>query len=103
MTALEEALDRYLAEMPRFIAAATEMDVLLTNLCQSVGVIANVEVREKKPGSFVKKVLLKEGYLDDPWKKTTDKVGARIIVQTLSERRRIRVALETSTLLIKRE
>ena len=103
MTVLEEALERYLHELPRFIAAADEMNSLLTALCQSAGVIAIVEVREKRPGSFVKKALSKEGYSDDPWTKTTDKVGARIVVQTLSERQRIREALRNSTLEVIRE
>jgi ppGpp synthetase/RelA/SpoT-type nucleotidyltranferase len=98
MSALEAALERYLLELPQFVAAADEMNSVLTALCQSVGVLAIVEVREKKPGSFVKKALSKEGYSDEPWTKTTDKVGARIVVQTLSERQRIREALRNSAL-----
>ena len=103
MTSLDDAIDRYLLELTQFKSAASEMEELLTELCQSAGVIANVEVREKAPGSFVKKALTKEGYLADPWTKTTDKVGARVVVQTLSERRRICEVLRGSALTIIRE
>lgn len=50
-----------------------------------------MKVRAKEISSFVKKL---RKYGDDCWDKTTDKVGAQIVLHTLSEVRHLREVLE---------
>lgn len=98
MSSLEESLKRYQQELPIFIEAANLMAKELEDICRRAGVLAVVSAREKTVSSFVKKALAKSGYKDDAWNMTTDKVGARIIVETLSDRDRIIQAITTSAL-----
>lgn len=51
-----------------------------------------MKVRAKEISSFVKKL---RKYGDDCWNKTTDKVGAQIVVHTLAEVRHLREVLES--------
>lgn len=98
MGIIDEDFKRYRREFQTFVEAAKKMKEELKQICKETGVIAVVSAREKSVSSFVKKVLVKDGYKDDPWKKTTDKVGARIIVETLADRDRIVAALVSSAL-----
>jgi ppGpp synthetase/RelA/SpoT-type nucleotidyltranferase len=88
----EQARQRYVAEFSRFKQAAERMELLLRDLCRDAGSSsALVEVRAKEIGSFVKKL---RKYDKDSWTQTTDKVGARIAVETLAEVRRLRGLFE---------
>lgn len=83
----EEARQRFVEEHQAFERAATSLSVFLQALCRSLHVPATVEAREKAVGSFVKKIYLNK--LTRPWEEITDKVGARIIVGTLWDVRRV--------------
>jgi|GEM_PF-1589595 ppGpp synthetase/RelA/SpoT-type nucleotidyltranferase len=85
---VEVARQRYLAELPRFESAALVAKEYLDAIARLAGVHATTEARAKEPASFIKKLHLKK-YLD-PWLEVTDKVGARLIVDTLHDLRRVR-------------
>ncbi|MGF0246239.1 hypothetical protein ACQR36_17880 [Rhodococcus erythropolis] len=85
---------RYASEFPRFKAAAEASRSLLLNLIQNEGISdAFIKVRAKEISSFVKK---SRKYGDDCWARTTDKVGAQVVVHTLAEVRQMRICLEAS-------
>src|SRR5205807_1493143 len=80
-SAREAARERYVADYHHFEVAAAQMEGLLQRVCSDAGVRAEVNARAKTISSFVKKMHVRE--YEDPWKETTDKVGARVIVETL--------------------
>jgi putative GTP pyrophosphokinase len=88
----DEARQRFRDEWPHFDAAAKALVPLLKRLCAELGIAASIEARPKDVGSFVKKIYLR-GYAD-PWREVTDKVGARVIVASPKELRRLRAAIE---------
>lgn len=88
----DEARQRFVAEHQTFKDAAVALRDYLENLCQTLGVLAVVEAREKGIGSFVKKIYLNK--YTRPWEEVTDKVGGRIIVGTLRDLQKVREALE---------
>jgi putative GTP pyrophosphokinase len=100
VTGLQEAIDRYRDELPAFVEAARAMTGKLEEICKQAGVIATVSAREKDLGSFAKKIMTKADYASDPWGMTTDKVGARVITQTLRDRSSVLEALQGSELQI---
>jgi putative GTP pyrophosphokinase len=88
----ESARERYIAEYPSFEAAAKRAKKLLKRIVRDGGVTnAYVKVRAKSVSSFVKKL---RKYPDDCWLKTTDKVGAQVVVQTLNDVATLRQLLE---------
>jgi ppGpp synthetase/RelA/SpoT-type nucleotidyltranferase len=74
---------RYRSEQARFARAAESVAEHVARVAKMSGIPCRVEGREKTPSEFLKKALRKrdKGYLDDPWGKTTDKAGARAVVQ----------------------
>lgn len=89
----DEARQRFVDEHQTFKDAAVALRGYLDNLCRTLRVPAAVEAREKSIGSFVKKIYLNK--YTRPWEEITDKVGARIIVGTLQDVRKLRDALES--------
>lgn len=89
----DEARQRFVDEHHTFKDAAVALGEYLDNLCQTLRVPAAIEAREKGIGSFVKKIYLNK--YTRPWEEITDKVGARIIVGTLQDVRKLRDALES--------
>lgn len=90
--ALDKARLRYIAEFPTFKEAAEVLRKRLTVVLRDSGIPdAHVKVRPKEISSFVKKL---RRYGDDCWEKTTDKVGAQIVVHKLTEVRSLREVLE---------
>lgn len=80
-SARDAARLRYIAEYATFQRAAELLKEQLTNALRSHGIpYANITVRAKEISSFVKKL---RKYDDDCWEKTTDKVGAQLVVHTL--------------------
>lgn len=98
MTSLQDAIDRYRDELPAFRAAAEIITEQLRQICKDAGIVARIEAREKDLGSFAKKIMTKSEYASDPWGKTTDKLGARVITYTLRERAIVFDALNGSEL-----
>ncbi|GHE08158.1 GTP pyrophosphokinase [Klenkia taihuensis] len=95
MTSANEARQRYIAEYPNFQQAAGSLKIQLERLVDQERITgARVKVRAKEVSSFVKKL---RKYGDDCWDKTTDKVGAQVVVGTLADVRQIRTALEAGT------
>lgn len=91
-TALDEARLRYIAEFPTFEGAAELLRQRLAGVLRNAGIPeAHVKVRAKEISSFVKKL---HKYGDDCWDKTTDKVGAQVVVHKLSQVRDLRRLLE---------
>jgi len=88
----DEARQRFRDEWPHFDAAANALVPRLKRLCAELGIAASIAARPKDVGSFVKKIYLR-GYVD-PWREITDKVGARVIVASPKELRRLRAAIE---------
>jgi len=88
----DEARQRFVDEHQTFKDAAVTLRDYLDSLCRTLRVPAAVEAREKAIGSFVKKVYLNN--YTQPWEEVTDKVGARIIVDTLEDVQKLRGALE---------
>ncbi|PWJ51817.1 hypothetical protein SAMN06264364_12096 [Quadrisphaera granulorum] len=74
---LNEALERYTAERPRFQRAAEQVRVRLEHLAAENGLSCRVSAREKDPQGYMIKVVTK-GYAD-AWGEVTDKAGARVI------------------------
>lgn len=90
--ARDVARARYIAEHPYFESAAQLLKERLGALLVAQGVAgAHVKVRAKDIASFVKKL---RKYDEDCWERTTDKVGAQLVVHTLDEVRRLRASLE---------
>lgn len=77
------AFTRYVAEFDHFEKAADAAEELLKNACRSAGLRPDVKVRAKEVASFIKKMHVK--HYADPWTETTDKVGGRIITETLED------------------
>lgn len=88
----DEARQRFVDEHQTFKDAAVALREYLDNLCRNLRVPAAVEAREKGIGSFVKKIYLNN--YTRPWEEITDKVGARVIVDTLEDVQKLRDALE---------
>lgn len=89
----DEARQRFADEHHAFENAATSLREDLESLCRTLHVSATVDARAKAVGSFVKKIYLNK--YKRPWQEITDKVGARIVVGTLQDLRKIREALES--------
>lgn len=88
------ARERYIAESPSFEKAGGVVKRSLEDIVHRAGVNnANVKVRVKSIASFVKKL---KKYPVDCWDKTTDKVGAQVVVQTLQDIERLQQILESS-------
>ena len=91
-SAMELARKRFIAERASFVHAGEQVDEALSALLKGQGIAgAHIKVRAKEVSSFVKKL---HKYGDDCWAKTTDKLGAQIVVRTTAEVRRLRVLLE---------
>ncbi|SDO66893.1 ppGpp synthetase catalytic domain-containing protein (RelA/SpoT-type nucleotidyltranferase) [Nakamurella panacisegetis] len=94
-TTKDAARERYIAEHDSFVEAAESMRVILQSVCQAARCPkAQINVRAKAVGSFVKKL---RKYGDDCWEKMTDKVGAQIVPKTLREVNALRLLLETGS------
>jgi ppGpp synthetase/RelA/SpoT-type nucleotidyltranferase len=91
---LDEARRRYVAEFANFLAAAIEIEEYLKSIARLAGVHADIDAREKTVSSFIKKLHLKGDQYSDPWRDVTDKVGARIIVDTIQDRAKVRSIFE---------
>lgn len=100
MDDLQTSFNRYRAEAEKLRSAAESISELLKGISQSAGVLSTVDARAKDVSSFVKKAMTKPGYRDDAWNKTTDKVGARVITDTLSDRERVLNAILDSNVSI---
>lgn len=82
-SARDAARRRYIAEYSTFEHAAQLLKDQLQKVLQHEGIpYAHIKVRAKEVSSFVKKL---RKYGDDCWEKTTDKVGAQLVVHTLGE------------------
>jgi len=95
MTAANDARQRYVDEFEFFRSAAEVLRKQLHAMCRQLGVGADITAREKQIGSFVKKIHLRK--YTDPWAQITDKVGARIVVDSLTSVEEIRRRLEQQT------
>jgi ppGpp synthetase/RelA/SpoT-type nucleotidyltranferase len=93
------AWERYRNEHPIFVAAAQQMKAELSSLARQRGLRVDVDARAKDVSSFAKK-LRSKGYAR-PWEQVTDKVGARVIVESLSDLERMIEAVRTSPLDVK--
>lgn len=91
--------ERYRNEYPIFVAAADQMKIELSTLARRHGLRVAVDARAKDVSSFAKKLRTK-GYAH-PWEQVTDKVGARAIVESLSDLERMVEAVRTSSLDVK--
>lgn len=89
----QQAVDRYKAELGAFEAAAEAIKPLLTEVCRRAGVLGAVDARAKDIASYVKKAHLKRGKYTDFWAEVTDKLGARLILETRHDRDRALAAL----------
>lgn len=98
MNNLETTFLRFKEERPIFVECASIVSSELQKICQSLGMLARIEVRAKEISSFVKKVMTDEKYQTDPWKTITDKVGARVIVDTRADKQRMLEGLQASSL-----
>jgi putative GTP pyrophosphokinase len=80
-SARDAARRRYIAEHSTFERAAQLLEDQLLKVLKNEGIpYAHIKVRAKEISSFVKKL---RKYGDDCWDKTTDKVGAQLVVHTL--------------------
>ena len=91
----DEARQRFVDEHQAFLDAANSLRDYLEDLCRALHVPATVNAREKTIGSFVKKIYLNR--YTRPWEEITDKVGARVVVGTLRDVRKVRDALQDGT------
>jgi putative GTP pyrophosphokinase len=92
--AIEETRKRYLRELPQFLNAAHQMESRLVEVRRLAGVRAEIEAREKSIVSVIKKLHLKGSDYQDPWLDLTDKVGARLITETLRDLSKVRAVFE---------
>lgn len=76
-----DAYNRYVAEFATFEESADKVEQLLTEACSTVGLKPDIKVRAKTVASFIKKMHSKP--YTKPWEQTTDKVGGRIITETV--------------------
>lgn len=91
-SARDAARRRYIDEYPTFKHAAQLLEERLRGVLQSEGIpFAHIKVRAKEINSLVKKL---RKYGDDCWEKTTDKVGAQIVVHTLDAVKRLHTVLK---------
>jgi putative GTP pyrophosphokinase len=91
-SAREAARCRYIAEYSTFEHAAQLLEEQLRKVSQNEGIpYAHINVRAKEISSFVKKL---RKYGDDCWQKTTDKVGAQLVVHTLDAVQRLYTILK---------
>jgi ppGpp synthetase/RelA/SpoT-type nucleotidyltranferase len=92
------AWQRYRDEHPIFVTAAERIEHQLREITRAAEVRGEVTARAKEVASFAKKIRLRK--YDDPWGKVTDKVGARIVVETLGDLAKALAAIEASPLVI---
>lgn len=91
-SARDAARRRYINEYPTFEHAAELLEERLDNVLKAEGIpYAHIHVRAKEISSFVKKL---RKYGDDCWEKTTDKVGAQLVVHTLDAVQRLYTILK---------
>jgi ppGpp synthetase/RelA/SpoT-type nucleotidyltranferase len=90
----ESSRQRFVDELPALEDAREKLQAELEKFSAELGVLAVVETRVKSLASFVKKCHLKRSTYTDLWAQVDDKVGGRIIVNSLRDLRRIREALE---------
>lgn len=91
-SARDAARRRYIDEYPTFEHAAEVLKEQLQKVLQGEGIpYAHIKVRPKEISSFVKKL---RKYGDDCWEKTTDKVGAQLVVHTLDAVQRLYLVLK---------
>lgn len=95
MSELEAVFERYKREYTCFEQAALELEKLLKEGCARMGLRAEVESRAKTIPSFIKKIYARS--YDDPWLEVTDKVGGRIITETLLDRKTAARLFDEST------
>lgn len=80
MTTLAAAWHRFKDQRPRYVLAAEDVRRELMRVAAEAHVPADVSARAKDPGEFVRKAFRKQ-YFDEAWEKTTDKAGARAVVE----------------------
>lgn len=104
MTKADEARQKYVAEYQTFKDASVGLAARLAEFARERGFAATVEAREKTVASFVKKAHRRQPddatqpkYID-PWAQITDKVGARVVVESLPALGALRQAIERDTL-----
>jgi putative GTP pyrophosphokinase len=91
-SARDAARRRYIAEYSTFKYAAQSLEERLQRVLQVEGIpYAHIKARAKEISSFVKKL---RKYEDDCWQKTTDKVGAQLVVYTLDAVQRLYTILK---------
>ncbi|NED35514.1 hypothetical protein [Streptomyces sp. SID8499] len=79
MTSIDEAIERYRTERPRFDVAAKLTAAHIRRRAARARISCEVSHRAKEVSSFITKAQAK-GYVD-PWVEITDKAGVRIVVQ----------------------
>jgi len=92
--AVDDARRRYIAELPAFLTAADGIKEHLEAVARLAGIHAEIDSRAKTVSSFIKKLQLKGAQYEDPWLGITDKLGARMIVETLPDLMKARSILE---------
>jgi putative GTP pyrophosphokinase len=85
------AWQRYRDQRPAFVEAAHAVGEAFANIARETGIECAVISRAKGVASFAKKII--DHNYADPWAQTTDKVGARLIVGSLSDRARLLEAI----------
>lgn len=93
----DQARVRYVSERPRFEAAEAVMREQLLTIQRIAGVRADTDVRAKTVSSFIKKLHLNRAKYTDPWADITDKLGGRVIADTLAELAELRAVFADPT------
>jgi ppGpp synthetase/RelA/SpoT-type nucleotidyltranferase len=94
VSSYDDARQRYVAEFSAFSAAAGSISDCLEQVARLAGVHAAIDAREKTVSSFIKKLHVKGASYSDPWRDVTDKLGARVIVETLGDLAKVRAIFE---------
>lgn len=94
--------ERWKVERDNYSLAAESVKIEILRVAEKVGIRCSASGRAKTPSEFQKKAIRKQdnGYLEDPWGKTTDKAGVRAIVDFESELKGLFQALQQYSTLI---
>ena len=92
MTSLEEVRERWIREKPRYEGFLECVTTILTNATRQRGIVCHVSGRTKDVGGFIKKAYSKS--YRSPWRQTTDKAGARVVVLYRDDAARVSSIIE---------